>query len=128
MTNLFFIAVAGGMGTLGRYGLGGLAQRLLGIGFPYGTLLVNVLGSLLIGFIMQIGLNTDVIPRSMRVLLTVGFLGGFTTFSSFSWETVGYIQAGAWVLAGLNIAANLGLSLVATILGMALGRLVLGGI
>jgi fluoride exporter len=125
---ILYISIAGVLGTLSRYGLSGLTQRLTGAGFPYGTLLVNVLGSLLIGFIMQLGLSTDVIPRSLRIAATIGFMGAFTTFSTFSWETVSYLQDGAWLQGGLNIAANLVLCLGGTFLGMTLGRLTAGGI
>ena len=127
MSEIVFLAVAGALGALSRYGLSGLVQRLSGTGFPYGTLVVNVLGSLIIGFVMQVGLNTDIIPRTLRVTITVGFLGAFTTFSTFSYETVGYLQDGAWLLAPLNIISNLGLCLLSTIIGMALGRIVAGG-
>lgn len=127
MGQIIFLAIAGALGALSRYGLSGLIQRLSGAGFPYGTLVVNVLGSLVIGFVMQIGLNTDIIPRTLRVTITIGFLGAFTTFSTFSYETVGYLQDGAWLLASLNIISNLGLCLLSTITGMALGRIVAGG-
>jgi CrcB protein len=127
LSQIVFLAIAGALGALSRYGLSGLIQRLSGAGFPYGTLVVNVLGSLVIGFVMQIGLNTDIIPRMLRVTITIGFLGAFTTFSTFSYETVGYLQDGAWLLASLNIISNLGLCLLSTITGMALGRIVAGG-
>jgi CrcB protein len=125
---ILYISVAGVLGTLSRYGLSSLVQRLSGAGFPFGTLLVNVLGSLAIGFIMQLGISTDVIPRSLRIAATIGFMGAFTTFSTFSYETVSYIQDGAWLLASLNIVFNLVLCLSATLLGMALGRITAGGI
>ncbi len=128
MRDVLFIAIAGVLGTLSRYGLSGLTQKLTGAGFPYGTLIVNILGCLLIGFIMQVGLNTDIIPRTLRVTITLGFLGAFTTFSTFSYETVSYLQESAWLLASLNIVANLGLCLLSTTIGMALGRLVTGGV
>jgi CrcB protein len=122
-----FLAIAGALGTLSRYGLCGLTQKLTGAGFPYGTLLVNVLGCLIIGFIMQIGLNTDFMSKSLRLAITLGFLGAFTTFSTFSYETVTYIQNGAWLHAAANIAMNLVLCIIATLLGMAAGRLAAGG-
>jgi CrcB protein len=125
---ILYLAIAGALGTLSRYGLSGLTQRLTGAGFPYGTLLVNVLGSLLIGFLMQLGLSTDIIPRSLRIAATIGFMGAFTTFSTFSYETVRYLQDGAWLLASLNIVANLALCLTGTFIGLALGKVAAGGI
>jgi CrcB protein len=127
MKDIIFIALAGSLGALSRYGLSGITQRLTGAGFPFGTLLVNVLGCLLIGFIMQVGLSTDIIPRSLRIIITIGFLGAFTTFSTFSYETVSYLQDGAWLQASLNVSANLILCIGATIMGMTCGRLVAGG-
>jgi CrcB protein len=125
---ILYISIAGVLGTLSRYGLSTFTQRLSGAGFPFGTLVVNVLGSLAIGFVMQLGLSTDIIPRSLRIAATIGFMGAFTTFSTFSYETVGYIQNGAWLMASANILGNLVLCLGATMLGMALGRFTAGGI
>ena len=127
MRDILFIAVAGALGALSRYGLSGAAQRIAGTGFPLGTLMVNVLGSAIIGLLMQVGLNTDIIPRSLRVVLTVGFLGAFTTFSTFTYETVGYLEDGAWLFGLINIAVNVGLSILATLFGMFLGRITYGG-
>ncbi len=128
MRIILLLAVAGAAGTLSRYGLGGLAQRITGAGFPYGTLVINVLGCLVIGYAMQLALNTNIIPATARVVVTIGFLGAFTTFSTFSYETVRFLEDGAWVSAILNIAANVGLGLSATMLGGLLGRITLGGV
>jgi CrcB protein len=121
-----YLFIAGGLGALGRYGLSGLAQRI-GAGFPWGTLAVNVLGSLTLGFIMQIGLSTDVIPREVRIAATVGFLGAFTTFSTFSFETARYLEDGVWSTGLLNIISNVVLCIAAALLGMFLGRTATGG-
>lgn len=128
MRDILLIAVAGAMGALSRYGLSGVAQRVAGNGFPLGTLLVNVLGSAFIGFIMQVGINSDIIPPSLRVMITVGFLGAFTTFSTFSYETVRFLEDGAWLSGTINIIANVGLSILAAALGIVLGRIALGGV
>lgn len=127
MREIFALAVAGAAGTLSRYAVGGWAYRLLGPRFPYGTLVVNVLGSFLLGLVMQIGLTSDLIPRSWRVPVSVGFCGAFTTFSTFSYETLRYAEDGAWSLALLNIAANLVLCLAAVGGGFVLGRALIGG-
>jgi len=110
-----------------RFGLTQAAHRVMGAGFPYGTLIVNILGSMLIGYLMQVGFASEVIPRPWRLAVTVGFLGAFTTFSTFSYETAGYIQSGAWISALTNIATNMGLSILATMAGFLLGRITLGG-
>ena len=128
MRMILLLAVAGALGTLSRYGLGGLAQRITGAGFPYGTLVINLLGCLVIGYTMQIALNTDIIPETARVVVTIGFLGAFTTFSTFSCETVRFLQEGEWFSAMLNVGTNVGLGLAATLLGGLLGRITMGGV
>ena len=127
MREVFYIMIAGGLGALGRYYLSGLAHRMFGYGFPYGTLMVNLVGSFLLGFIMQAGLSSDLIPRGMRVVLTLGFLGAFTTFSTFSYETLGFIDEGAWLMASANVLANVVPGIIAVFLGMLLSRTLLGG-
>jgi CrcB protein len=94
--------------------------------FPFGTLVVNVVGSFLISAIMQVALATDLVSPELRLVLTVGFLGGFTTFSSFSYETVKLLQDGAWLVAGLNIAANVFGCLAACFVGFAVSKWALG--
>lgn len=128
MRIVLLLAGAGALGSLSRYGLGGLVQRIAGAGFPYGTLVINVLGCLAIGFIMQIALNSNIMSATTRVVITIGFLGAFTTFSSFSYETVRLLENGAWLSAILNISGNLFLGLLATVFGIAIGRATLGGI
>jgi CrcB protein len=125
---VIYIAVAGAAGALARYYVGGFAQRGLGTAFPYGTLIVNLLGSFLIGFIMQAGINTDLIPRTVRVALTIGFLGAFTTFSTLGYETLGYLRDGAWLLGISNILLNLVPGLLAVLLGAYLAQTLLGGV
>ena len=128
MRIILYLAVAGALGTLSRYGLSGLAQKITGAGFPYGTLIINVSGCLVIGYIMQVALNSDIIPATARVIATLGFLGAFTTFSTFSYETVRFLEAGEWLYAILNIGLNVGVGLTATLLGTFIGRITLGGI
>lgn len=127
MREMLYLAIAGALGALSRYGLSGLSYRVLGEAFPWGTLVVNVLGSFLIGLIAHLGLSTDVLSPASRTAVTVGFLGALTTFSTFSYETIGYLEDGDWRTAALNITANLIACLLAVAAGMALGRLLTGG-
>jgi CrcB protein len=127
MREVVALALAGAAGTLGRWALSGWAYRLLGERFAYGTLAVNVLGCLLLGLLMHLSLVSDLVPEGWRVALGVGFLGAFTTFSTFGYETLSYAEQGAWSLAFANVAANLVLGLAAIWLGAALARGALGG-
>jgi len=120
------ICLGGAVGTAARYGVGGLAARCWGTEFPYGTLIVNVTGSLLIGFIQQVGLTTLAISDTMRLVLTIGVMGGFTTYSSFSYETLRLVEEGSWLSALLNVVLTTGLCLAVCALGLALGRIVVG--
>jgi len=122
MSQLAALALAGAAGTLGRYGVGALMTRWLGDGFPYGTLAVNALGSFLLGLLAHVLLHHPSVPPSWRVPLTTGFLGAFTTFSTFSVETVKLLDAGQTGAALGNVAANLVLGLALAGLGLTLGR------
>jgi CrcB protein len=117
-----WIGLGGALGSIGRYHLDGLLQRRLGTGFPAGTLAVNVIGSFLLVIVMHVALRTELLPPLARVALTTGVLGGFTTYSTFNYETLRYFQEGAWGLGGLNVAANLLGCLLAGTLGWAVGR------
>ncbi len=123
---LLLICLGGAVGTGARYLIGGLAARWLGSEFPYGTLFINVLGSFLIGFVQQVGLTTLAIPETTRLVLTIGVMGGFTTYSSFSYETISLIENGSWLGAVANVVFTTGLCLVVCVLGLGLGRVVVG--
>lgn len=124
---ILLIAVAGAFGALSRYGLSSYVSNAFGDKFAYGTLAVNTIGCFLIGLIMHIALTTDMISEDIRTAVTIGFLGALTTFSTFSYETYKFIEDAAWRLAVLNISANVILGLAATIVGLAVGRLLAGG-
>jgi CrcB protein len=118
---LLTIALGGAAGTLARYGLGAWAQRY-SAAFPIGTLVINVLGSLLLGFLFRVLVQSGVSPE-LRVGLTIGFCGGFTTFSTFSFETATLLEGGSWTRAALYVTGSVLLSLLATFAGFALARL-----
>jgi len=117
------IAFGGAVGTIARYGLGGLAQRYSAF-FPYGTLTINVIGSLVLGFLVRYLLATPASPE-LRAALTIGFCGGFTTFSTFSYEAAALIESGSLGRALIYMMASVTLSLAATFTGFAIARAVL---
>jgi fluoride exporter len=119
---LWYIAIGSALGGVSRYLIGGLVQRGVGSGFPAGTLVVNVTGSFLLGMFLRYGLETPTLTPEMRAFLTIGFCGGYTTFSTFSYETVALLEDGQWGRAGLYAAASLALSLVAVLLGFMAAR------
>jgi CrcB protein len=123
---LFYVAIGSALGGVSRYLLGGYIQRVLQTEFPAGTLLVNVSGSLLIGAILQYAVETSTVTPELKALLTIGFCGGYTTFSTFSYETVALLKDGEWSRAGMYIAGSVLLSLVATFVGFAVAREVVG--
>ena len=122
---LFAIALGGAAGTMARVGLGALLAPWSG-GFPYATLLINVSGSFAIGWLAGEGSPLASAP-TMRLALTVGFCGGFTTFSAFSLETVRLIQRGEIGRAALYAAVSVLLSVGAAAFGLALSRTIGGG-
>jgi CrcB protein len=119
MERLFWICLAGALGTGTRYIVGLWAGQRFGAAFPYGTLIVNVAGCFLIAAIMQTALNLATFPPNLRLALTTGFLGGLTTYSSFAYETTMLAQQGARGSAALNFAVTTGACFVAVLLGLA---------
>jgi len=126
ISRFLWICAGGAVGTGVRYLLSGWTLLLLGTAFPWGTLAVNVLGSFLVSALMHVALATKMIPPTLRLALTSGVLGGFTTYSTFNYETLQYLQEGAWAMAGLNVATTLLVCLAAGALGVAVARGVLG--
>ena len=119
------IALGGAVGSLLRYVLGGAVQRMSASGFPIGTMVVNVSGCFLIGILLRQFLNMQLSPE-LRALLIVGFCGGFTTFSTFSAETIGLIEGGEYTRATGYVILSVTLCLVATLSGMTAMRLLAG--
>ncbi|MGB0833191.1 MAG: fluoride efflux transporter CrcB [Psychrobium sp.] len=120
MNNLLMIAVGGALGAISRYGLSQLAINVFGKGFPFGTLIANFVGSLLMGLLFALIESESLMPQA-KIALGVGFLGAFTTFSTFSLDTVLMIQAGDIQKAILNVLGNLLLCLTAVFIGLWLG-------
>jgi len=116
------ICLGGAVGTGARYLLGGWAQRVLGAAFPYGTLMVNALGSFLIVILMYFSVQRGLISPSLRLVLTTGIMGGFTTYSTFNYETVRFLQDGSLGLGALNILATVVVCLLAGGLGVLVCR------
>lgn len=120
MQKLLYVGIGGFIGACLRYVISSYSAKLFGTELPYGTLIVNVPGGILIGFIMELSLTTDLISPDLRLLLTTGILGGLTTFSTFSYETVNLLNDGSYMRALLNTCLNLFLSFG----GVSLGKLI----
>jgi CrcB protein len=115
-------AVGGGA----RYLVSGWTLRVLGPAFPYGTLAVNLIGSFLLAGLMFAGVEAVAMPANLRIALTTGVLGGFTTYSTFSYETMNLLQEGAWAHAILNVIITVVGCLVASLLGWIAARALFG--
>jgi CrcB protein len=115
---VWYVALGGALGSIGRFLLGTLIQQRSGVAFPVGTLVINVTGSLLLGLLLRYSLGTPAISPEVRALVTTGFCGGYTTFSTFSYETAALVEEGDWRRAGAYVALSLLVSLVGTFLGL----------
>ena len=122
MEGILFVALGGGIGSVTRYLVSLWAAGRWGADFPYGTLLVNVVGCYIIGFFMILATEKYLLPNYWKLLIASGFLGGLTTFSSFSYESLRFVQEGAWPSAAVNLSANLITGLIATWLGIVTAR------
>jgi fluoride exporter len=127
MERLVLVCLGGALGSGARYLVSGWMMQRLGSGFPWGTLCVNVIGSFLIGAIMRIAGTTTWISPTTQLTLTVGILGGFTTYSSFNYEVVASLEQGAWFLAASNVLGTVAACLAAGFLGLAAARAITGG-
>ncbi len=122
MTRFLLICLGGAIGTGARYLIVVWAARTTGTGFPYGTLLVNLAGSFLIGVLMQLSLSTPLLGADARLIVGTGILGGFTTYSAFNHETLVLLRDGSLRVAAVNVTVTLLGCLGAGALGTALGR------
>ena len=124
MQKYFFIAFGGALGSVARYVVGTSVSNRLGIRFPFGTLAINLSACLLIGLSMEIlNRHTDLNP-ALRYLIPIGFIGAYSTFSTFEWEVFSNLNSGAFWTAILYVAVSLVFGLIAVALGAALGRAV----
>jgi len=117
-----FIGAFGALGCLSRYYLSGWVYGVMGRSFPYGTFVVNIVGAFLIGLIMEFGLRSALIPQDIRLGITVGFLGGLTTFSTFSYETFRLLEDGEFLIALVNVALSVLICLMFTWSGIIVAR------
>ena len=122
-----WVGVGGWLGANARYALGTWVAARLGPAFPAGTLLINVTGSLIIGVLLVLLTERLAAPPVWRLLLVVGFLGGYTTFSSYTFEALALVEAGAWARAAGYVLGSNGLGLAACYAGMVLARLLARG-
>ncbi|ORU92850.1 MAG: camphor resistance protein CrcB [Cycloclasticus sp. symbiont of Bathymodiolus heckerae] len=122
MTQLLAIAAGGSIGAVMRYLVSTGIYTWLGRGFPYGTLVVNVVGSLLMGLLYELFLQRLSVSPEIRAVLLVGFLGAFTTFSTFSIETINLIEQGYLLKAMTNVLASVVLCILAAWVGLQIAR------
>lgn len=127
MTRFLWICLGGAVGTGARYLLTLGAFLAFGAGFPWGTLAVNVIGSFFLSLILHISMTTNWIEPTLRLTLTTGVMGGFTTYSTFNAETLGYMRDGTWGLALVNVSSTFLLCLAAGLAGLAVARGFVGG-
>jgi len=116
------LALAGAAGALARYGLSGAVQHMCGERFAWGTLAVNAVGCFLFGVVWELAEDRWIIRPETRMIVLTGFMGAFTTFSTFAFETSRYINDGQWSLAIANLLSHNMIGLCCVVLGLAAGR------
>mgnify|MGYP002632644056 FL=1 len=122
LSKIFAIGLGGFLGAVGRFWLSSLAQRYSDR-FPLGTLSVNLLGSFILGLLATLFLEKVIVGQELRLFLLVGLLGAFTTYSTFSLETLNLVRTGEWLFAGSNILANVLGTLIAVWAGVGIAKL-----
>lgn len=127
VNRLAWVFLGSGLGGAARYLFGSWVLKLLGAAFPYGTIAINALGSFFIMVIMTVSLRGGPIGPDLRLFLTTGIMGGFTTYSTFNYETMALAQRGAVLLAAVNVGATVLICLVAGGLGLWSGRALASG-
>jgi CrcB protein len=126
MVRFLLVGAGGALGSLARYLVSVLAARVLGSDFPFGTLLVNLVGAFLIGFVQHVALSSAVFSLDLRLFLTVGILGGFTTYSAFSYESIRMLHDGAWLQAIIYVGLTTMFALALCGIGVLLARSLVG--
>lgn len=124
MLNILAVAIGAAIGANLRYGISLWAAQRFGNAFPYGTLLINILGCIVIGGLLTLAATRLPLSEPLRLLLVTGLLGGFTTFSSFGWEVYGLINSGNWLAAGIYVAGSVLIGILGVFLGAWLVRVV----
>jgi len=123
MQKLFFVGIGGFIGACLRYIVTINSAKVFGPHFPYGTLIVNVTGGIIIGIIMEVSVTSHLISENMKLFLATGIMGGLTTFSTFSYETVSFFNCGSYMLAMINVVLNLFLSFSGVVFGKYIAQL-----
>jgi CrcB protein len=121
-SRILIVGLGGFLGAALRYIISNATAKYFG-DFPVGTLAVNILGGFLMGFIMEAGTSLWTVPANTRVFLTTGMMGGLTTFSTFSYETISFLSEGEYLMGGMNAGLNLFLALCACWLGKTAAQL-----
>ena len=120
---IFIVGCGGFIGAALRYLISINAAKVFGANFPYGTLIANIIGAIIIGFVMRLSLDTTIISPNKKLFLTTGMMGGLTTFSTFSYETVSMLNSGEYIIGIANLGLNVILSFIGVVLGMAIAKI-----
>jgi len=124
MTKYLIVALGGALGSTLRFWAGGYVSSRLGTRFPYGTFVINITASFLIGFVMTLLAERTHWSPNWRYLIPVGFIGGYSTFSTFEYETFRVFQDGEFLIVGLNIVGSVALGFLSVWLGVVTGRII----
>ncbi|WP_459479602.1 fluoride efflux transporter CrcB [Clostridium saccharoperbutylacetonicum] len=123
MQKIIFVGIGGGIGAVIRYLVTIQSTKMINSDFPLGTLIVNVVGGFFIGMIVELSISTDLISPELKLFLTTGVMGGLTTFSTFSLETINLMSSGRYFFGIANVFLNLSLSLGGVVLAKSLCKL-----